>query len=585
MRNNLPLLSLIFFTLWSTLWAQEPGAVGTETVTVVKPYSPTISEAFKIKTTPTLEDSTVLQKKKIQYNIFSVPVASTFTPAKGNPSPVKRTPPPTVYNSYASVGLGNYNNTLVDFYTSREAHRGEHLLDVGVNHYSSRGDIDDTPLDTDFYRTQLNVTYAQNHRDGDKDWGANVGIQHQLYNWYGIENGVFNGATLAGIDEQQHYFNAQAQAHLNLEGSFFKKGTLLVRRFWDGVESGENRAILRPTLELPFTEMPFTLKIPVDVVQGNFKNASLANPVNTTGIRYGQLQVGLHPNLFIVRDALTLNVGVKGVYALDTEANNGHVYFYPAVTASYNVLDDSLIAYGGLEGTLQQHTYYDFVQQNPYVSPTLTIQPTNQQYNGYIGVKGQLFPYVGYSLKGVYRLENRKPLFLLNPQNLLRDDEKGYTFGNSFQVVYDDVETLGAVVEVNLSVHQNVTLSLTAEFYNYTTETGDPAWNLPAVQSTLLFDYQISPQWYCGVQVFYVGQRKDLKAQVVQNVLPSVLPLTQITLDPFLDANVQAGYRIGEQLSVFVKASNLANNSYQRWANFRVQGFQLLAGVSYQFDL
>src|SRR5690606_7866028 len=147
----------------------ENDGIGTETVTVVKPYSPTVSDAFKIRTLPKLIDSMDLQKKKVSYSIFSVPVASTFTPAKGRASGVKRTPPPKLYNSYASVGLGNYNNALVDFYSSRECNRGGDLLDLGLTHNSSRGDLDSTPLDTDFYNTDLNLSYGKRERH--MDWG------------------------------------------------------------------------------------------------------------------------------------------------------------------------------------------------------------------------------------------------------------------------------------------------------------------------------------------------------------------------------------------------------------------------------
>ena len=141
------ILTFLFLSFFVTLNAQEDDDIGTETVTVVKPYTPTVSDAFKIKSIPNLNDSIVLQKKKINYSIFSVPVASTFTPAKGKAAKVEKTPPPLLFNSYASVGLGNFNNALVDFYTSRELNRGEDFLDLGLSHHSSRGNIDSTPLD------------------------------------------------------------------------------------------------------------------------------------------------------------------------------------------------------------------------------------------------------------------------------------------------------------------------------------------------------------------------------------------------------------------------------------------------------
>lgn len=575
-------ISILFLSLWGALLGQETKDIGTETVTVVKPYSPTVSDAFKIKSTPNLNDSIVLQKKPINYSIFSVPVASTFTPAKGKASRVKKTPPPTLYNSYASVGLGNYNNALLDLYTSREFNRGEDLLDFGLSHHSSRGAIDSTPLDADFYDTQFEASYAK--KDRDMDWGASVGLQHQLYNWYGIENGAFDEATVSGIDERQNYFNAEAKAHLNLEDSFFKKGNILVRRFWDATDSGENRAVLEPTIELPITEELVTINTKLDYVNGSFENASLNNTVNTAGINYGQFQVGVNPSLLVLRDDLTLNLGANLVYGLDTENNDSNFYIYPAVTASYRLLEESVIAYGGIEGELRQNSYHDFVDENPFVSPTLDIQPTDQQYEGYLGLKGQLLSNVGYNIKGSYTAENRRPLFLLNPQNLFRDDEKGYFYGNSFQVFYDDIKTLGIFAELNVDINRNFTLGVNAEFYDYDTETDNPAWNLPSVKGSLFMDYQINKQWSFGANLFYVGERDDLVAQAVENTQPSDFPATIVTLDSFFDANAHVGYRFNEQLSIFVKASNIANNDYQRWANFRVQGFQALAGVSYKFD-
>ncbi len=529
-----------------------------------------------------MNDSIVLQKKKINYSIFSVPVASTFTPAKGKASGVEKTPPPTLYNSYASVGLGNYNNALVDFYTSREFNRGEDLLDFGLTHNSSRGDLDSTPLETDFYDTKINASYAK--KDRYMDWGAAIGLQHQLYNWYGIQSELFSEDEINAMDETQNYFNAEAKAHFNMEDSYFKSGNVLLRRFWDATESAENRAVINPTFELPITEELITISAKVDYVGGHFKNGTITESVNDGEKNYSHLQAGVNPSLLILRDDLTLNLGANIVYGLDMENSENNFYIYPAVTASYRVMDENVIAYGGIEGELKQNSYHDFVGDNPYVSPTLDIVPTDQQYEGYLGLKGQLTSNVGYNIKGSYMAENRKPLFYQNTVNTTRTDEKSYYYGNSFQVFYDDVKTLGVFGEINVDVNRNFSLGVNAEFFDYDTETDNPAWNLPSIKGSLFMDYQITDQWYMGANLFYVGERDALTSVALTNNVPPTISYTQLTLDSFFDANAHVGYRFNEQLSIFVKASNIANNNYQRWANFRVQGFQALAGVSYKFD-
>ena len=580
---NIKKISLLFFSLAGILFSRgQETEIGTETVTVVKPYSPTVSEVFKIKALPRLDDSMVLKKKQINYSIFSVPVASTFTPAKGRAAGVQRAKPEKLFNSYASVALGNFNNALVDFYTSREIDRGNERLDIGLNHFSSRGDIDETPLDTDFYNTDLYGHYTK--RDRDFDWGARLGAGHRLYNWYGLPQSITDPVIIEGIDEQQQYFNVEAAGHLNLEESVFRSAEILVRRFWDELSSAENRLVFTSTLEFPVTEEKLILSGAVDYLGGSFENAPLSEIQNQAGIDYGFFQASVSPSLVILRDNLTLNLGANLFYGLDTELSDSNFYIYPEVNASYRLLDDVAIAYGGVSGELRQNSFYNFTEENPFLAPALVIQPTDQQYNAYIGIKGQLTPNVSYNLRGSYAAENRVPLFKLTPENTFRNDEKGYYYGNSFELFYDDIKTLGIFGELNIDVNRNFSLGLNAEIYDYDTETDNPAWNLPNIKGALTLDYQIGEQWFLGANLFFVGEREDLSSQVVQNVPPEDFPATLVELDSFFDANAHLGYRFNDQLSIFAKASNLANNQYQRWANFRVQGLQLLAGATYKFD-
>ena len=577
----LVIISLLFW--WNELHAQETDDLGTETVTVVKSYTPSVSDATKLRLQPSLNDSVVQQKKEIQYSIFSVPVASTFTPAKGKATPVERAQPEKIYNTSVSAALGNYNNASLDFYTSRDIDRGDKRIDLGLNHLSSRGDIDNTPLDTDFYNTKLDATYHQKERDW--DWNAKVGLQHQLYNWYGLPENTFDETTINAIDERQNYYKAQLSAGFNAEEGIFESGDIMYRRFWDAVDSGENRFVLKPKALVPLADAELEILALVDYAGGNFVNASLNNTVNSPEIEYGQFQVGLNPSIVILRDDWVVNLGANLVYALDSENSDSNFYIYPTVNASYRLIEDMAIAYGGVEGQLKQNSYFDFVELNPYVSPTLNIQPTDEQYKAYLGLKGQLLPSLSYNLKASYSAENRRPLFFLNPQNTFRDDEKGYYFGNSFQVFYDDLRTLGLMAELNMFINRSLTFGLKGEYFDYSTETDNPAWNLPELTGSLFLDYQINDSWSFAANLFYIGEREDFSSVALENSTPSDFPATLITLDSYFDVNAQLGYNLNDQLSLFLKANNIANNQYERWANFRVQGFQILAGVSYKFDL
>ena len=57
---------LLFAGLQSAFSQKKDENIGTEVVNVVKPYTPTISDAFKVKETPVLEDEANSKKEDIK---------------------------------------------------------------------------------------------------------------------------------------------------------------------------------------------------------------------------------------------------------------------------------------------------------------------------------------------------------------------------------------------------------------------------------------------------------------------------------------------------------------------------------------
>ena len=225
-------------------------------------------------------------------------------------------------------------------------------------------------------------------------------------------------------------------------------------------------------------------------------------------------------------------------------------------------------------------TYYDLVQENPFVSPTLFIQPTDVPYDAYLGAKGKLTNSIAYNFRGSYISEFNKALFLKNPFN--PGNNTDYSYGNSFGVVYDDVTTLSFFAEINVDVRRNFKLNMNAAYFSYSGDLQPEAWNLPDFKASILADYQITDKWFAGANVFFIGERKDLVP--VRNNDFSVGAPTIQTLDSFIDLNANVGYRFNNQLSIFAKGNNLLGNSYERWGDFPIQGIQVLAGATYKFD-
>lgn len=560
---------------------KENDTIGTEHLIIIKPYSPSVSDAFKVKQTPRIPDSVTQQKKQVDYNILPFPVASTFTPAKGRATSVQRKSMPRLYDNYAALGFGNYSNIFADFYSNFEIDRYQNLA-IALNHNSSQGGIEGVPstLDDKYYDTSLDLDY--NAEADAFNWGASLGFQHQVYNWYGIPNSEnIASSKLDAWDTQHTFYAVTAGANIKMNEGFFEGGDLTYRRFGDNFSSGEDHVLLTPGFKLPTGESSWVnLDLSLDFLNGDFDKGLYDDAAK---LNYNFLNVGATPSIQLTEGDLVVDLGAQFVYSLDSEHSENNFYIYPKVKGSYRIWADYFIFYAGAEGGLIQNTYYDLAQENPYVSPTLGIRPTDKQYNIYAGTKGKFTENISYDLNAGYTTEKYKPLFLHNMDSntgLL----EGYEHGNSFGVVYDDVNTISISGELKTTVSEKLALALKASFNHYSTDKEGEAWNLPDLKASLTANYNISKRWFLGASLFYTGERDDLYTVDYIGPNSSGFSEQKVTLDGFVDANLRLGFKVNDQLSFFVRGNNLFGDNYERWFAYPVQGIQVMGGASYQFD-
>jgi hypothetical protein len=546
--------------------------IGTEVVNVVKPYTPTISDAFKVKETPSLDDEETQKKENIKYTIFSFPVASTFAPAKGKAAGVDKSPQEKIFSNYLTLAAGNYGTVNAELFVTENVSNTDYFGGM-LRHSSSQGGIDGVVLDDKFMNTTLDLTYGS--RTNTMNWNADLGYQHQMYNWYGFYPGTITPETLATIDEQQTYHTLYVGGRLGLK-NVLKESSVKFTRFWDAFGSGENRFVAKPSLEFDIVEQKIKADFVLDYISGSFDK----NIVGNAGIKYGFTNVGFQPSIKIQKDDLTVNAGVGFFYSAAQEQGESKFFIYPQVTGSYRVVGDLMIFYAGLEGGLKQNSYRDFAQENFFVSPTLLVAPTDQKYDIYVGLKGKLANSVSYNIRGSYLNEDNRALFKSNGYEELVGFE-GYQYGNSFNVVYDKLKTVSFFGELRADFSKNVAFGINGTFSSYSTDVENEAWNLPALKIGTNLDVNITQKWYAGANLFFVGERKDFAhfASLTQPTFD-----TEVTLDSYFDLNAHVGYKHSERLTFFLKGNNLANQDYQRWLNYPVQGLQVLGGANYKFD-
>lgn len=570
-------ITLILILLTGFTFSQEikNDTLKTGEILVVKPYTPKISDAFKIKSNPVMENKGVFEKEKVNYSIFSVPVASTFTPSKGKAKGIIKEPKDRLFENYISAGFGNFTTPLLEVYL----HSGDNRYNdfgIFINHHSSKGGIDDILLDDNFSDTKIDAYYKQYDRDF--NWQINTGVQRRLYNYYGLpSNTEFNQIFIDNINEEQIYKNVYLGGIIDFEDSFFRGASAELYNFSDDYNSNELRLFAKPTFEFPISTEIINTELTVDLLTGKFKQ----DYYTTDDIKYSFLNLGINPNFEVLRKNLKVNLGAKLYYANDLENKSNEFYAYPNVTASYKIMDDVFILLAGVTGDLVQNTYKDFSTTNPYVSPTLEVFQTDKQYNAFIGAKGKLASNISYNFNVSHTKEKNKPLFIQNrtKTNGLTNVNNAYEAGNSFQIVYDDIKTFGVSGELAVEYSNEFTFGTTINYSNYSLNEQEEAWNLPEIEATLFANYQKN-KWLAGVKLFYNGETKDY-------VIPYGTTYNNgniVKNDSYIDLNVNAGYIFSDRLTAFAKINNLLSDDYERFVNYKVQPLQVLAGITYKFD-
>ena len=305
-------------------------------------------------------------------------------------------------------------------------------------------------------------------------------------------------------------------------------------RFSDKFKSGENHLEINSVIDFPIGQELMYSEISLELLNGKFENDFF----QTEKLTYTYFNLGFSPNFEVLRDNLTVNLGARLYYSITNNFEGSKFYIYPNVTASYNISEEALIAYAGVVGDLQQNSYKNFVDKNPFVSPTLYIQRTNQQYNAYAGIKGLLNSKIRFNLKAAYINEENKALFKLNPSLTDGSNEvdKGYEAANSFQVIYDDVNTIYFNGEIIFDLFKEFKFGGNIDFNSYSLKNEEHAWNLPLMKATLLAKYT-RKKWSAGADIFFSSDRKDDL---------SIIPDTsiRITNSAYFDMNLNGVYTI-----------------------------------------
>ncbi|MDM1044774.1 TonB-dependent receptor [Myroides sp. 1354] len=593
----LTFVSSVLFVGTAVAQDKNKSDLGTEVVDVVRRYDATVSEAFKVREVPNLDEDVKSKKKEVIYTITSFPVASTFVPTKGEAAKVEAKRNLERFDNYALFAIGNYTNINGELFLSSQIDPDSYIAGF-VNHFSSQGGIKNLLLDDDFSKTKAGINFSgQKKKIG---WNTEVGGSYQTLNWYGLPQEEMGDSipqsTVVSINPKQKYKSFYFDGSVSFEDLPIKGIDVYYNNFSDDFDRAENHFVFKPRVETAIDENIIgKLNVVVDYVSSDYKKQNFFdadgtvnfanNSIQTVKLKDQHFTFGAEPSVVFKGDDYFVQLGV-GLYYNNGKVggNSDNVFkFYPQVKASYNLVPNIVIAYAGIDGNLTQNTFKDFVDQNPFVSPEAGLLPTDKTYDFYAGMKGKLDHTVSYNVKASYRKENDKALFISTPYSS-NVNRMNYLYGNAMDVVYAEVETFNLFGELRFDLDNTVIMGIRGEYNHYKSNAGE-AWGLPdfKVGADVLINF--TDQWFAGVDLQYVGERKDWFVDQGYGTDAAVMPKSmERKVDGYADLSLKVGYRPTKNWTVFLKGNNLLNENYNQWGSFKSQGIQVMGGAIYKFD-
>ncbi|MEQ8908477.1 MAG: hypothetical protein RIC95_04765 [Vicingaceae bacterium] len=553
------LVCLVFLLLMGNVKAQNN--LKQDTFRVVKEYKPILIDADKITFEPEISDTFKLETK-LDYTFIHKPQKVSFELEPIKPARIKGEPLVKLYNGYARLGVGNVMLPFGEVYYSNKRSKkfaaGAHVK------YLKQAELNDYE-GSDFSKAHFEVF-------GKRFWKTNTLETKLAYDIHSLNYyGFYQLPTVQQIElptpelEQQYQqLNADFRLKSTVQDSFNLRHDIDAHfhHLTNSSGNAEQQFKASGNLSQFVNRELYELEVLAD-----YNNYELSQ---SSAILALKPQISTHGKNFRVKAGLSIYMNV---------ADQTDFHFYPLAEVKYNVIEDILVPYAGIEGKIERLNYQSIIRENPFVAENIQLQNSNQEYNIYGGMRGTLSSDLSFNTS-VARIRTSSDYFYL------KSPIGNEILGKDFNLTYDRLDEWQVKGEFIYRMGEKIKLFVLGEYFQFETEQEAEAWHRPDVKVSLSGEYNLRHKLIARASVFYWGEQY---AQGVSAI--TINQFNQITdrtfkvetLDPIVDLNLGFEYRYTKKLSAFINFNNLAGINYQKYQDYPLQGFNVWGGLTYGF--
>ncbi len=580
----------IFFALFLMI-SLAPGVLAQEglnkEVSVVRPFSPTIGDAFKTRFIPKLDDS-VQVSTRFDYSIQAARInpllrLRDLEVAEFKPASLSELKP-----SIISLGFGNYWTPMGKL--SLNTLRNQKMsMGFDASHLSSQGSVrmaDDRKIYGGYGDNRVRL-YGQGFF-GKSTLTSDVYFTEDHHYLYGYSTDSSIVKSTAGLDSLvattpdnmrvtqkdsvpvQRFINLGAKMSLRSNKKSSNGWQYRVDGGYDfliGRVDGGYDATMRNAGNIEH-EGKLDIALSKDLKKisyggeagGDYINRNLPNQA-------GYVVAHLDPWIGFDWKFVKLMAGPKVAMDSDTlrAKVNPRFKFYPRLNVEVNI-SNIIVPYFGLSGFYENNTYRSMTRENPYIVDNPGIRPTDHRFIAYGGLRGKIASSLAFNLAVSW--EDVRDMYFYIP-------DQTSSLRNRFIAVYDNGSILKSGGEISLRQSENLSFILKGNYYQYKLDSLAAPWHKPGWDLNFTTRYAWKKKLVVKAEVFVFGKYS------VPDADPLVGKVRE--LNGLVDINLAAEYRITPWMSAFAQVNNLISDKYFIWQNYPMQRINFIAGLSWIF--
>lgn len=573
-----------------TAFAQKDSTF-TRQVLLERDYNPTMQEASKINTLPSIYTPAV-KAKEFKF-VSSAPQAKLSNNQLGSAEPgdIKTHVDFSKKRGYINLAGGTHSN-LEGAAGVRIINTSSDRLDLFGAHSSTSGTVD--YIDGDKYTTKdakakysaSNINLKYQHMFEPSILSFDASFFNTAYNYYG--NSFIPNTSSASfpfdITSKQNVnvfsIGAGLKSSINNKGELKYDGDVRYQNFKskygpltekDAPKGDQLDINLNLYAELGADKF---IGIKGSVMNQSFSNDPVSTPEHIEPFHYFTNITGT-PYIKFQGESWNVDLGVNASALFDIK---NKIHFSPNIKAEVRLYDVNVF-YAGVTGGVNNNTYLDILQENRYTNSISRIDYSKTLYDIKAGFKSGVVNGLEFDLFAGYKKTDKDHLYIFGQTN---------TWANVSDALYADVSTghIGGSLKTSLIPYTDLSAKITGYFYDvkyvngYINPVGEPisekkAWGRPTFTAELNADVKPIDKVTLSLNYLYAGGRKTYAMTSLGN--------SSVSMKDINELNFRGEYQITDWVSVNARLNNILFQKYELQYGYPMQGFNVLGGVSFKF--